>query len=131
MNFKKIIGLVVTTLALNIIILGDVNAASVTAKCTVKANRSKISVDADGLGNGSYRASARSGTSAAVYSKNLKTPVGDEVEFDFDSNTADIKAGATAIPVNFIKGNRVVGNIYKRNSTGTLSLVGSVGATCK
>jgi hypothetical protein len=131
MSFKNVLGLAVATLVLNMSILNDANAASVAVKCRASAGRSKISVDGAGLSRALYRASVRSGAAAAILSKNLLAPVGGEVEFDFDSNNADVLAGATRIPSTFIKNNRVVGNLYKRNSNGTLSLVASMAATCR
>jgi hypothetical protein len=109
MNFKKIAGLAVTTLALNMAILGDVSAASVDVKCIRNASRSKISVDGAGLGAGLYRARAQSGAGVA-WSGDVQRPVRGEVEFDFDSNT---EAGATRIGKAFIVGNAVNGRIYR------------------
>lgn len=39
--------------------------------------------------------------------------VGDEVEFDFDSNANDIAAGATGIAANFIGGTQVRGRLFR------------------
>jgi hypothetical protein len=118
MNFKTLTGLAVTTLALNLSILGDVNAASVGVKCEVRSGRAKISVDGAGYGAGLYRARVEKSGTALVWTKNLKRPVAGEVEFDYDSNRADIGAGATAIPATYIKNGTVVtGRIYSYNST--------------
>jgi hypothetical protein len=116
MNFNKALGLAVTTLALNMVILGDANAASVDVKCLRTVSRSKISVDGAGLGAGLYRARSQSGTSVA-WSKAFQRPIRGEVEFDFDSNLNDVRAGATAIPRAFIVGNTVNGRIYSYNPT--------------
>jgi hypothetical protein len=66
----------------------------------VRSNRSKISVDGNGLAAGSYQASATSGANAATAPAHQT--IGDEVGFDFDSNAVDIAAGATAIDAAFI-----------------------------
>ncbi len=130
MNIKKVIGLALTTLALNMSLLGDVYAG-IDVKCEVSSSRSKISVDGRSLLNGLYVASVKSGT-ATVNSKNKLRPVAGEVQFDFDSNLADIKAGATAVAANFIKNRTVLGTIYKLNSNGTKSAVASeINRACK
>ncbi len=84
----------------------DVSAASIRLRCEESATRAKISVDGSDLIPGNYRARIISGTR----SKNAPfTPtVGDEVGFDFDSNT---DAGAVRIGVNFIQNERVTAKI--------------------
>lgn len=133
MNFKKIVGLAVTTLALNMSILGDINAASVDLKCEVRgANRSKISVKGAGLGAGLYITSVKSGAGAEVFAKAHQRPVKAEIETDYDSNPNDIAAGATAIPRTFIKNGTVRGRIYRYNSTTRLhELLASIKESCK
>ncbi len=127
MNFKKLAGLTVTSLALGLVILGDANAAGIRVRCEVGASRSKASVDGSAV-TGVFYATVKSG-GKTVKSKNLRAdPINREVEFDFDSNPRDIAAGATAIPSNFIKNTRVVGSIY-RASTG--ALIASAGADCR
>lgn len=132
MNLKRIAGLAVTTLALNMIILSDASAASVDVKCETRGtSRSKVSIDGSGFSAGLYRARAQSGT-AVVWSKVFLRPVAGEVEFDFDSNAADIRAGATAISPTFIKNNSVTGNIYSYNSTlRTYTLRASITEGCR
>jgi hypothetical protein len=131
MTFKKIAGLAVTTLALNMIILSDVSATSVDVKCETRGtSRSKISIDGNGFGAGLYRARAQSGT-GVVWSKAFLRPVAGEVEFDFDSNAADIRAGATALSPTFIKNRSVNGRIYSYNSTlRTYTLRASITESC-
>jgi hypothetical protein len=128
MGFKKIVGLAVTALALNLIILADANAATISVKCEVRGtSRSKISVDGAGL-TGTFYARV---TSGVVTKQSKATMIADsshEVEFDFDSNPNDVKAGATAIPAAFIKSNKVIGYIRR---SGTNAIVGAIGATCK
>lgn len=76
--------------------------ATVTVKCEVRSNRSKVSVDGAGLAAGSYQAVATSGANTATAPAHQT--VGDEVEFDFDSDSGDIALGATAIASDFIQG---------------------------
>jgi hypothetical protein len=75
-------------------------AATLRVRCERRANRSKISVDANNVTprNGRFRARVRAAGGTATSA--LKRAIGDEVEFDFDSNT---EAGATRIPRNFIQ----------------------------
>ena len=82
-------------------------AADVKVSCEKRSNRSKVSVDGSDLAPGSYRAVARSGTATAR--TGFEAAAGDEAEFDFDSNPADIAEGATAIPARFIVDGRVRG----------------------
>lgn len=130
MSFKNVLGIAVATLVLNMSVLEDANAKTFTVKCRQTAGRSQISVDDGGLARASYRAKVTSG-GVTIPSKNLKVPVAGEVEFDFDSNNADVLAGATRVPSNFIKNNRVVGTVQKRNSNGTFSTVSSMAANCR
>jgi hypothetical protein len=83
-------------------LIGDAEAASVRVRCEKRATRSKISVDGNNLVPGTYTARVTSGGAQKV--SDAAPTVGDEVEFDFDSNRADIADGATPIPKNFIKG---------------------------
>ena len=101
---------------------------SITVSCEKRPGRSKISVDGRNLPSGSYRARVTSGgnTKTSV----ARRTVGDEVEFDFDSNANDIAAGATAIGANFIQVSAtpdVRGQIL--NSAGTV--VRSLGVNCR
>lgn len=126
MNIKKLAGIAITSLALNSLILTDVLADSVETKCKVRTDRSKISVDAEGLLKGSYYAEVTSGdqtVSSKLTDIQVVSSSGDEVEFDFDSNPNDISEGATAIAPDFIKDRTVLGAIFKttdNGATGTL-----------
>ena len=71
-------------------------------RCELRTGRSRISVDGNNLAPGSYRARVTSG--GASVDAPAQAAVGDEVEFDFDSDGGDIAAGATAIPADFIQG---------------------------
>jgi hypothetical protein len=67
----------------------------------VRSDRSKISVDGNDLATGSYQARVTSGANTATAP--AQQTIGDEVEFDFDSDAGDV-AGATAIAADFIQG---------------------------
>jgi hypothetical protein len=51
--------------------------------------------------NGQFKARVRA--AGGTVTSGLKRAVGDEVEFDFDSDPGDFAAGATPIPANFIQ----------------------------
>lgn len=75
--------------------------AELRLRCEVRTRgRSKISVDGKNLAAGSYQASVMSGGNNAI--SGLQAAIGDEVEFDFDSDPDNIAAGATPIPATFI-----------------------------
>ena len=89
-------------------------AATLRVRCERRSSRSKISVDGNDLAprNGRFRARVRA--AGGTVTSATKRAVGDEVEFDFDSNRNDIAAGATTIPANFIRarsGPDVIGQI--------------------
>lgn len=85
------------------------SSATVSVKCETRSNRSKVSVDGNNLIVASYQARVTSGANTATAP--ARPTVGDEVEFDFDSDGGDIAAGATAIPPTFIQGGQVTGAI--------------------
>lgn len=89
-------------------------AADVSVTCEKRSNRSKASVDGNNLASGSYRAVLESGTATATTP--FENAIGDEAEFDFDSSSADIAAGATRIAPTFIVDGRARGYIV--NSSG-------------
>jgi len=76
--------------------------ATVKVRCELRSDRSKISVDGNNLATGTYLAMVTSGANTA--SAPGQQTIGDEVEFDFDSEPDDIAAGATAIAADFIQG---------------------------
>jgi len=93
-------------------------------------NRSKISVDGNNLVplNGTFR--ARVSASGGTVTAPARRAVGDEVEFDFDSNPNDIAQGATPISATFITaraGADVIGEIL--NAQG--QVVFSQGVECQ
>jgi hypothetical protein len=76
--------------------------ATVRVTCEIRSDRSKISIDGNGLAAGSYQAVAASGASSATAPAHQT--IGDQVDFDFDSDGGDVAAGATAIAADFITG---------------------------
>ena len=100
----------------------EASAAGVQVKCEKRADRSKISVDGDGLATGTYKAFVISGSNSKTSA--ARPTVGDEVEFDFDSAPDDIAAGATAISRAFIQG-AVTGKIV--NARGSVVASDTVG----
>ena len=74
----------------------------VTVRCERRSGRSKVSVDGSNLAPGSYLARVTSGADTVAAS--AQPTVGDQVEFDFDSDSRDIAAGATPIAADFIQG---------------------------
>jgi hypothetical protein len=94
--------------------------------CERRSDRSKISVDGNNLRprNGTFTARVRSGANSAT--SGARRAIGDEVEFDFDSNPNDVAAGATRISRGFIVGGRVTAQIL-RNGT----VVRSGSASCR
>jgi hypothetical protein len=128
MNFKKVTGLVVTALALNLSILAHVNAATVSVKCEATGtSRSRITVTGAGL-SGSYFARVYSYSLGAwKISRMKRTNAKGVVVFSFDSEPISINAGATAIPANFNKAGKVAGTIRRAE---TKALIGGVGAFC-
>jgi hypothetical protein len=89
-------------------------SASIRLRCENGAGRSKISVDGNNLTprNGLFR--ARVSASGGTITSPEQRAVGDEAEFDFDSNPNDVAQGATPIPATFAaaqSGPDVVGEI--------------------
>ena len=70
--------------------------------CERRADRSRVSVDGQNLATGTYTARITSGGASATSAP--KATVGDEVEFDFDSEPDDVAAGATPIAAGFLQG---------------------------
>lgn len=91
-----------TILTVFVTTLPDVNAADIRVKCETRANRSSVSVDGNNLVPGNYVAKIISGSHTKK--SGLKATTGDEIGFDFDSDPANIAAGATRISRTFIQG---------------------------
>ena len=105
------------------------SAASLRLRCETRTDplRSKISVDGRNvLPNAMYSARVISGTNQKTAGP--KVAIGDEVEFDFDSDRGDIRRGATAIAPNFIRNHSVRAAIF--NSSGQI-IAGPKTATCE
>jgi hypothetical protein len=86
-----------------------VQAQTVRVRCESEPGRSKASVDGNDLAPGKYRAVLTSGDHQAK--SPLQKAVGDEAEFDFDSNRKDVREGATKISRNFIVDDMATGAI--------------------
>ncbi len=119
---RKIMTLTISALILNIGLLNAAEAADVRVKCEKRGTtRSSVSVDASKLTNGNYHAVVTSGRNAAT-SDDFPT-IGGEVGFDFDSNPADIAAGAERISTNFIQNNQVNGQVFNQNNVAVSPIV--------
>jgi hypothetical protein len=104
-------------------------SASLRLRCERRTGRSKISVDGNNLTprNGTFR--ARVNAAGGTVTSPTKRAVGDEAEFDFDSNPNDVAQGATRISSTFIarrSGPDVVGEIL--NAQG--QVVARAGVEC-
>jgi hypothetical protein len=102
-----------------------VAAQTIDVKCETRSDRSKASVDGKNLASGNYSAVLVSGPNTAQ--SPVEPTVGDEVEFDFDSNPRDIRQGATAISRDFIVKNRATGKLL--NASG--QVVAQKTVTCR
>ena len=103
----------------------DAAAATIRVQCEARPGRAKISVDAKSLAAGRYSTSVRSGSNIATFP--ATAAVGGEIETDYDSNPADIAAGATAISPTFITGGLVVAKVL--DASGNTVIVDAV--TCR
>ena len=129
MTFKNQLSFALLALTLATGALNDVSASSISVKCETRGTtRSKISVDGTGL-TGTFYAIVLSPPNTAVRSKlpNKTADSNHEVQYDFDSNPADIAAGATKISPTYIRNHTVFGYI-RRSSDGRL--FGAMQATC-
>jgi hypothetical protein len=77
-------------------------AGTLDVTCERRSDRSRASVDARNVAAGTYGARLVSGPNGATAPN--RASIGDEVEFDFDSEPDDVTAGATAIGQGFIVG---------------------------
>ena len=95
--------------------------------CEVRSDRSRASVNGQNLASGEYSARIFAGANAAE--ADSTATVGDEVEFDFDSEPDDVAAGATPIAPDFIEGGTpaVTGEILDASG----AIVASGTATCR
>ncbi|MGM9487148.1 hypothetical protein [Ideonella sp. YS5] len=88
-------------------------SAALRVTCEVRSDRSRASVDGSNLASGNYSAVLVSGANSAQSLP--KHTVGDEVEFDFDSNRRDVRQGATEIAKNFIVNGQATGKLLNAN----------------
>jgi len=101
--------------------------ATVRVECERRSDRSKVSVDGNGLVAATYQARVVSGGNEATAP--ARGTIGDEVEFDFDSDGGDIAAGATPIAAGFIQGTppTVTGSLLGADG----SVVAEATVTCR
>ncbi len=85
-------------------------AAKILVSCEKRTNRSKVSADGKNLASGDYSSTIRSEAGSAT--SLIKTTVGDEVEFDFDSSADDVAKGAKEISSGFIQNGTVNAEIF-------------------
>jgi hypothetical protein len=104
---------------------GAAQAAEVKISCEKRSVRSKVSVDGNNLRAGTYFAVVTSGANSVQ--SGMASTVGDEVEFDFDSNPNDIAQGSVPIAANFIVDGRVAAQL--RDAAGNVVASGS--AICR
>jgi hypothetical protein len=106
------------------------SAAELRVRCEQRSvpSRAKISVDAKNLAqaNAMYSVRVISGSNQSTHVP--LTAIGDEVEFDFDSNPADIAAGAQSISAGFITGGAVQAALF--DATGQM-VIGPISAACR
>lgn len=100
------------------------SAADVEVRCEKRSARSKASVDGSNLRRGQYRAVLKSGTHTAR--SPYDQTIGDEIQFDFDSNPNDVADGATAISANFIVDGRVRGYLVNTNNERVTPIVTAI-----
>ena len=100
------------------------SAADVQVTCEKRSNRSRASVDGENLKRGSYRAVLTSGTK--VSRSDYAPTIGDEVQFDFDSNPNDIADGATPIAPGFIVDGRVRGYLVNESNQRVTPIVTAI-----
>lgn len=116
----------VTVVAAFATLAGAAQAADLKISCEKRSARSKVSVDANNLRPGTaHFAVVTSGGNQAQ--SGVAAAVGDEVEFDFDSNPADIAQGAVAIAANFVVDGRVSAQL--RDAGG--NVVATASAICR
>ncbi len=116
--------------SLGLLLSSTVSAAELRVRCEQRSvpSRAKISVDAKNLAqpNAMYSVRVISGSNQSTHVP--LTAVGDEVEFDFDSNPADIAAGSQSISGSFIVGGAVQAALF--DAAGQI-VVGPVSAACR
>jgi len=104
-----------------VLVAGFVSDASagIRVKCESRDARSRVSIDGRDLLPGTYTARLTSGSNEAVAP--AQDSIGDEVQFDFDSNANDVADGATPIAANFIQGGQATGKILDASGDTVIS----------
>jgi hypothetical protein len=105
------------------------DAASLRVRCEKRVNPARSSISVDGRNvnpNALYTARVISGPNQKTAKP--ESAVGDEVEFDFDSNRNDIAQGATPIGANFIRGGTVRAALF--NASGQM-VAGPTTVACR
>ena len=88
----------------------DDEEPALLARCSTTPTRSKIDVESKELDDGDYYAVVTSGTNS-IESEVQESDDG-EVEFDFDSDSSEVAAGAEAIEASFIKDGKVTVELF-------------------
>ncbi|HNP52267.1 MAG TPA: hypothetical protein PKJ85_10800 [Nitrosomonas nitrosa] len=99
---------------------GGTDTSNILVSCEKRSNRSKISVDGKNLVVGNYSSTVTSGDESV--SSPVKSSVGDEIEFDYDSAADDIAEGATVISADFIQ-NGTISAVIVDNSDNLIASV--------
>ena len=97
---------------------GTTGTGTAKVTCERRSSRSRVSVKGDNLASGDYTAVVSSGTNSA--GAPARATIGDQVEFDFDSDAGDIAAGATAISTGFLVGTPPQAFAQIMDGTGTV-----------
>jgi hypothetical protein len=124
MNMTKSFATAVALVALSTLSVSAM-AASVRVKCETRSDRSRASVDGSNLASGMYTAVLTSGANTAT--SPAAHTIGDQAEFDFDSNPKDIRQGATPIAKTFIVNKSATGSIVDANG----NVVATATAKCR
>lgn len=103
--------------------VSSAEAAEIRVQCEKRSNRSKVSVDGSNLAAGNYSAKITSGSNTKTSAS--KPAVGDEIEFDFDSDRNDVAAGATRISGSFIQNGQVTGELINEKGFTIISSTSS------
>lgn len=106
-------------------------AIALRVKCELRVGRrSKISVDGNNLAPLNAMWSARVASGGRTAAAPARQGVGDEVDFDFDSNPRDIAAGATPIAAGFIGINSGGADVTAELVSASGMVVATGGAEC-
>ncbi len=108
---------------------GVTTNAAIRLRCDLRTGRrSRISADGRGLAAGRYTMTVVSGSNSATAP--AQAAVAGQAEFDFDSNPADIAAGATAISRNFIQVSSTTGDVTAKLFNAAGSQIASTSTDC-